>query len=211
MIKLACCNVDDLNLPEVYRLLPEERKNKVDNFRFQKDKKLSAGAYLLLDKLLKEENITRPVFKTFQYDKPYIANHENIHFNLSHSGTFVACAVSDRQIGADIEYNDPQIDLDIAKNYFHDSEYVNIMNAEIPSDEFFRYWVLKESYMKYTGLGFQLDLNSFEIMIINDEISLKDDTDNLNFSLFDIDNYKMAVCSHYPVDNYSEYSVNDLY
>lgn len=211
MIKLAFCNVDDLNLPKAYRLLPEERKNKVDNFIFQKDKKLSAGAYLLLDKMLKEENITRPVFKTSKYDKPYIANHENIHFNLSHSGTVVACAVSDRQIGADIEYNDPQIDLDIAKNYFHDSEYVNIMNAEIPSDEFFRYWVLKESYMKYTGLGFQLDLNSFEIMIIDDEISLKDDTDNLSFSLFDIDDYKMAVCSHYPVDNYSEYFVNDLY
>ena len=64
MIKLAFCNVDNLNLHEVYRLLPEERKNKVDRFRFQKDKKLSAGAYLLLDKMLKEENITQPVFKT---------------------------------------------------------------------------------------------------------------------------------------------------
>ena len=64
MIKVACANVDDLNLLKAYNLLPEIRKQKVNLFRFEKDKKLSAGAYLLLNKLLKEENITQPIFKT---------------------------------------------------------------------------------------------------------------------------------------------------
>lgn len=209
MIKLAYCDVSNLDLDKAYESLPKNRKEKVNHFRFEKDKKLSAGAYLLLDKLLKEENITDPSFKTGEYGKAYLSNHENIHFNLSHSGKLVSCAISDVEVGVDIEFNDPSIDLDIAKHYFYNSEYENIMNSENPSDEFFKYWVLKESYMKYTGLGFNLDLDSFEI-IINEKIRLKNDENNLKFSLFDVDEYKMAVCSKYSVDKYFTYSANEL-
>ena len=57
MIKVACCDVSNLNLSEVYESLPESRKRKVDAFRFDKDKKLSAGAYLLLERMLEDENL----------------------------------------------------------------------------------------------------------------------------------------------------------
>lgn len=210
MIKVAFCNVEDLDLSKAYDLLPESRKNKVDYFRFDKDKKLSAGAYLLLEKMLEEDDISNFEFKMGKYDKPYILNHENIHFNLSHSGKLVACAISDREVGLDVEIIDPTIDLNIAKNFFYNSEYENIMESENPSDEFFSYWVLKESYMKYTGLGFNLDLDSFEI-IIDDDINLKDDVDDIKFSLFDIDQYKLAVASKYAVKEVKKYGVEDLY
>ena len=77
MIKLAYANVGNLNLSEAYKLLPESRKKKFDNFRFEKDKRLSAGAYLLLDELLKEENITQPAFKIGEYGKAYTSNQKN--------------------------------------------------------------------------------------------------------------------------------------
>ena len=51
MIKLAYCNVEDLNLDEVYDTLPHFRQKKVDFYRFDRDKKLSAGAFLLLKRL----------------------------------------------------------------------------------------------------------------------------------------------------------------
>lgn len=209
MIKLAYCNVENLDLTKAYPLLPQNRKEKVDYFRFMKDKKLSSGAYLLLDKLLSEEDITKPIFKTEKYGKSYISNYENIYFNLSHSGSMVACAISDTEVGVDVEYNDPTIDLDIAKHYFYNSEYDNIIKSDNPSNEFFNYWVLKESYMKYTGLGFNLELDSFEI-IIKDRISLKNDKNNLKFNLFDIEDYKLAICSKYDVKNFTKYSVDDL-
>ena len=209
MIKLAYCNVENLDLAKAYPLLPQNRKEKVDYFRFIKDKKLSSGAYLLLEKLLSEEDIIKPIFKTEKYGKSYISNYENIHFNLSHSGSMVACAISDTEVGVDVEYNDPTIDLDIAKNYFYNSEYDSIIKSDNPSNEFFNYWVLKESYMKYTGLGFNLELDSFEI-IIKDEISLKNDKNKLKFNLFDIDDYKLAICSKYDVKNFTKYSVDDL-
>ena len=205
MIKVAYANVDDLNLSEAYELLPKSRKEKVDNFRFEKDKKLSAGAYLLLDKMIKEEDITNPSFKIDKYGKAYISNYEDIYFNLSHSGKLVACAISDTEVGVDVEYNDPTIDLNIAKHYFYNSEYENIMKSENPSDEFFKYWVLKESYMKYTGLGFNLPLDSFEI-IIDEEITLKNKKQP-KFSLFDIPNYKLAICSQYNLESCFKYDL----
>ncbi len=64
--------------------------------------------------------------------------------------------------------------------------------------------------MKYTGLGFNLDLDSFEI-IMNNEIKLKNDKDNINFDLFEIENYKLAVCSKYSVREPIEYKVNEIY
>ncbi len=64
------------------------------------------------------------------------------------------------------------------------------MKSDNPPDEFFKYWVLKESYMKYTGLGMNLKLDSFEI-IIKDKITLKNDNEDLKFNLFNIENYKI--------------------
>lgn len=139
MIKVAYTNVEDLNWIESYKLLPESRKDKVDRFRFEKDKKLSAGAYILLDSLLKEENITNPIFEIDKYGKAYISNYKDIYFNLSHSGKMVACAISDKEVGVDIEYNDPTIDLDIAKHYFYNSEYESIIKSQNPTEEFFNY------------------------------------------------------------------------
>ena len=210
MIRLAYCNVENLNLIKAYPLVSPDRQKKIDFYRFEKDKKLSAGAYLLLKKMLSDENITNPLFKVGKYGKAYISNKDNIHFNLSHSGKMVLCAISDKEVGADIEYNDSAIDLNIAKNYFYNSEYDNIMNAKNPSDEFFRYWVLKESYMKYTGLGMNLKLNSFEI-IIRDEIQLKNNNENLKFNLFDIEDYKIGIASHYHVTDLTEYDINEIY
>ncbi len=210
MIKIAYCNVENLDLKKSYKLVPKNRKEKIDFYRFEKDKKLSAGAYLLLKKMLDEENITNPIFKTEKYGKAYISNHEDIHFNLSHSGKMVLCAISDMEIGVDVEYIDSKIDLNIAKNYFYNSEYKTIMKSDNPSDEFFKYWVLKESYMKYTGLGMNLELDSFEI-VLEDRIRLKDDYENLRFNLFDIENYKIGIASHYEISELIKYDVNELY
>ena len=203
MIKLAYYNVENLDLKKGYELVSDKRKEKIDFYRFDKDKKLSCAAYLLLQKVLEEENIKNPEFEIGKYGKAYISNYEDIYFNLSHSGKIVCCAISDMEIGVDVEYNDPKIDLNIAKNYFYNSEYENIMKSDNPSNEFFKYWVLKESYMKYTGLGFNLDLDSFEI-IIDDDIKLKNDN-AIKFNLFNIGEYKLASAGHFKTRNIEKY------
>ena len=210
MIKLAYCNIENLDLKKAYRLVSKNRQEKIDFYRFDKDKKLSCGAYLLLKKLLSEKNIENPLFKTEEYGKAYISNHENIHFNLSHSEKMVLCAISDMEVGVDVEHIDPEIDLNIAKQFFFNEEYCSIMKSDNPSDEFFKYWVLKESYMKYTGLGMNLKLDSFEI-VIEDSIRLKNGDENLKFNLFNVADYKIGIASHYDVSELIEYDVDELY
>ena len=67
MIRLAYCNVENLDLKKAYPQVSKKRQEKIDFYRFVKDKKLSCGAYLLLRKMLAEANITNPVFKTEKY------------------------------------------------------------------------------------------------------------------------------------------------
>ena len=210
MIKLAYLNVENLDLKKSYPLLPESRKAKADYYRFDKDKRLSCGAYLLLKKMLSEIGIYDLTFKYGKYEKAYLANSPDIFFNLSHSRNYVACGVSDSEIGVDIEFNDPDIDLNIAKQYFFNEEYDAIINSDSPSDEFFSYWVLKESYMKYTGLGFNLNLDEFCILK-NSDIKLKDDENNIRFSLFEVDGYKLACAGKYDAEKCVEYSIEKIY
>ena len=209
MIRIAYSDVSDLDLVKGYELVTDSRKEKIDSFRFDKDKKLSCGVELLLVRLLADIGINDPVFSIDEYGKPYLSNYADVHFNMSHSGNHIACGISDYKIGLDIEYNDPEIDLDIAKHYFFKSEYVSIIHARKPSDEFFSYWVLKESYMKYTGLGMNLKLDAFEIVIDN-EIRLKEDNENLKFNLFEIDDYKIGIASHYDVPHLIEYDIEEI-
>ena len=218
MIKIAYCDVSNLNLHEAYELLPPNRKRKFNSFRFDKDKKLSSGVYLLLKKMLDEENIDDPIIETEKDGKPYISNYDNIHFNVSHAGRMVACAISDEEIGIDIEKIDPLIDMKIAQTFFYNSEYENIKKSDNRVDQFFKYWVLKESYMKYTGLGFQLDLDKFEIVISDGETKvknqnpeLKENEDEVKFSYFDLNQYKLAICSENEADEIFEYNLDDLY
>lgn len=37
------------------------------------------------------------------YNKPFIIGHESIHFNLSHSGKWVVCALGECRVGVDVE------------------------------------------------------------------------------------------------------------
>ncbi len=212
MIELFDWNIKDLNLKEGYLKVSNERRAKIDSFRFEKDKKLSCGVELLLLKSLNDIGIKNPIFKLDKNNKPYLANYNNIYFNLSHSEDMIACGISDAPLGVDIEYNDENIDLNLAKHYFFNKEYKAIINSEKPQDEFFNYWVLKESYMKYTGLGFKLALDSFEIKKNKDEIKLiiNNQVKDIKFSLFDVGDYKLAIASKYNVKEAIEINVDDL-
>lgn len=97
--------------------------------------------------------------------KPYVANAKDAYFNVSHSGEYVACIISDRPCGIDIETMDKD-NLDIAKRFFARSEYEYISDA--PKDEikrrFYEIWTAKEAYSKYEGKGLGIDLGSFEVV-----------------------------------------------
>lgn len=110
-----------------------------------------------------------------QDGKPFIPGLPEIHFNLSHSGGYIACAFSDREIGLDLqEHSRTHTSIvRIAKRFFSAQEYEAIL--ALPPDEngsnpdnsacriplFYRLWSIKEAYLKYLGCGLRGGMNSY--------------------------------------------------
>ena len=188
-------DVSELDIDNIPCSLSEDRIKKSRKYFHKKDKKLSIGVEILLNHALDKIGIMDHILDTDEYGKPYLKNYPDIHFNLSHSEKYVACAVSDSPVGVDIEYIH-DIDLNIAKHYFYGSEYDYILNNDNKKKAFFELWVLKESYMKMTGLGFRLALDEFCIEL-NEEIKLIHKENTSKFGLWDVGGgeYMLGVCS----------------
>lgn len=176
MIKIYLTDVTPLENTElygrVYNSLPVWRRRAADACGNVADKYLSVGAGFLLATALKLFNIDilTADFSTNEYGKPYISDHKEIDFSLSHSGSFAMCAVSDRRIGCDIQcvtYARPAV----ARRFFTVAEYEYIITSADPQSEFIRLWTLKESYVKALGLGIHAcPLNSFELIPSNGSV-----------------------------------------
>ena len=192
---------DDSIYRKYYGILPRSRREKADGISYEKSRLLSAGAGVLLSAALMREGID-PLGIEVEYmenGKPVLKD-SGVCFNLSHSGERVMCAVSDDPVGCDVELMRP-IKKNIAKRFFFGSEYERIAGAKTEEerlDLFFRYWTLKESFMKATGLGFKLPLDEFCISIGKEKISVshKVDRNEYYFKEYDPgDGYKYACCS----------------
>jgi 4'-phosphopantetheinyl transferase len=99
-----------------------------------------------------------------------------LQFNLSHSGGVALYAVAcERQLGIDIERLRRFSELEqIAKRFFSNRDYEEL-RALSPSqqhDAFFRYWTLKEAYVKATSQGLSLALNQFEVSLASGELAV---------------------------------------
>jgi 4'-phosphopantetheinyl transferase len=139
-------------------------------------------------------------FKTNKYGKPQLLENCFLHFNVSHSGDWVVCAVDNEPIGIDIEKIIP-MDLEIAAHFFADEEYKMLMakSPEDRNDFFFDLWTLKESYVKAVGRGMTISLKSFAVNFLqSEEITIKSENKLTNWTLkqYNLDpEYKMSVCA----------------
>lgn len=151
-----------------YRQAPVFRREKADRMRGKQARAQSIGVWTLYERMKKEYGIP-----------------EDAAYNFSHSGDYVLCSVSIGQtgrkpgVGCDIE----QIgrgDLKIARRFFCPAEYECIAgekNESLRNELFYRYWVLKESFLKATREGLALGMDTFEIAL-NDPPVLVRQPDN---------------------------------
>ncbi len=92
-----------------------------------------------------------------------------LRFNLAHTGGLVAVAVAlERDVGVDVEAHGRSTPvLEIARRQFAEHEHAAL--AALPEDQrleaFYRYWTLKEAYLKARGLGLPggLDQVTFDL------------------------------------------------
>ncbi|KRZ06583.1 L-aminoadipate-semialdehyde dehydrogenase-phosphopantetheinyl transferase [Trichinella zimbabwensis] len=181
---LRCLQLDDL--PRIRRQV------------FQEDIKATVAGGLMMRKAISVctglawDEITLIRSST---GKPMLA--ENIQldyqfsFNLSHHGDYVILATSSSSVcGVDvmkIEY--PKLQMNLSEYFkmmspqFADEEYAALNQQRTDSEKlelFYRYWCLKESYLKAVGFGIRCDLsqihfifNSLVVPVGQFEISTK--------------------------------------
>ncbi|MDJ0905739.1 MAG: 4'-phosphopantetheinyl transferase superfamily protein [Woeseiaceae bacterium] len=96
--------------------------------------------------------------------------------SISHSGDIVACAVMDAdQVGIDVEFpGRPRNTSGIAERYFSRDEAEWL--AARDSDHFYRLWVLKEAWLKATGIGIAGGLDQLRCIVEPPHVRLLDDS-----------------------------------
>lgn len=104
--------------------------------------------------------------------KPFFTEHQNTHFNISHSHDYVVCAIASRPLGIDIQYHKDVNIMRMAERILSPQEYHNFLRAEDQEKFFFQCWVEKESFLKWTGDGLRLDLRNLDLMGCCQHISI---------------------------------------
>ena len=199
---LYAADVTPLADPELYSLAytaaTPARREKADRYRFAKDRQLSLGAEALLRHALRCAGFDTASID-FDYGaekKPYLKS-GGIFFNLSHSEEWAVCAIGECELGCDVEKIAP-IDLKLARRFLpEEAEDIYAQPTEAEKlDLFYRYWTLKESFMKATGLGMQLPLDAFRI-VRGETISVIQSVDDRDYGFrefSDLPGYKCALC-----------------
>ncbi|MBQ2944417.1 MAG: 4'-phosphopantetheinyl transferase superfamily protein [Ruminococcus sp.] len=148
---------DEKLFKKAYKEMSSQRQEKADRYKQESDRKACVFADMLLRQMLKEAGYTQtPVFYKDEKGKPHLENDE-LYFSISHSGEFVACAVSRHPVGIDIEKK-RLVDLPLIKRVCTEEELSFVLSGSTDITEggcerFLTLWCLKEAYLKYTGEG----------------------------------------------------------
>lgn len=147
-------------------------------------------------------------FSCSQYGKPIaFCLGFPFYFNISHSADWVVVISDSSPVGIDIEKIE-EIDISFAKKYFTSKEvaYLNSLKKKEQIYHFYKLWTLKESFIKFIGMGLSIPLDSFSFLQHNNylESSLvknyefkKYTKGYLNLCNLDSD-YAVSVCCSAP-------------
>ncbi len=93
--------------------------------------------------------------------KPYLRDHENVYFSISHTDSCVACAVGDIPLGLDVQTVTDKDHTRVATRLFTEGERDHILDDPM---RFYEIWTRKESLGKLTGRGITHDLKGVDVL-----------------------------------------------
>lgn len=207
MIKLYYLPIDEAINSEDFEYVlsnvSEERREKIKRLKSDLNKKISAYAEFtvrMLASCFLKIGCDELILKKGKYGKPYIENDKCFHFNLSHTDCAVVVAVSDEEVGVDVE-KIKRVDLKVSNRFFSNAEkeFINL-TPERTNNRFFEIWTRKEAYVKCSGKGFHLPFDSFNVL--EDKISER-------IKSIYIDGYVISVCGENVCDNFEVIKLNE--
>lgn len=158
MTTVAYCKIDDMPADWQYYLpfLEAEVVHRVERMRKVEDQLRTVCAHLLTKMVLVttyEKELSDVCFSKDSNGKYQVG--QDLHFNISHSGNYVACAISKFPVGIDIEQ---QVERDFSLFQSLWSEKEKQLYPLHEQEAFYALWTAKESYGKYKGFGLHTSL-----------------------------------------------------
>ena len=135
-------------------------------------------AYALLEEKAAEKHNNTEIIKN-EKGKPYFKHIPDLFFSISHTDGLTVIALSDCEVGIDVE-RIKKADLRIIKRFLNEeAEYITEQDSD---RRFFEVWTKKEAYLKYTGYGLSGGLDSVNVL-------------KLPIKTFDYEDYVISVYS----------------
>lgn len=122
MTEVYVLDITNLDNNEYYNLLPDNFKNEVNKYKDTIQHERSTFAWYLFHNVLHKKKIdsSKLIISHNEFGKPLI---ENIYFSLSHSNNIVCLAISNRDVGVDVEVIEEKDNDLLAKKIMTDDEY----------------------------------------------------------------------------------------
>jgi 4'-phosphopantetheinyl transferase len=114
--------------------------------------------------------------------KPFLRDHPDLHFNLSHAADLALVVVShDGPLGVDIEEMQSNSVVDstsglVLSHPEHDE--LRLLSGPSRCERFARFWTRKEAYIKADGRGMQLQLDRIDVATSLDRVLLREQGSN---------------------------------
>ena len=145
---------------ECVSLLPEKRRQKAERIINKNEALLSATAGLMMKEVL---NITEDSMLFYgEHGKPFLEN--GPFFSVSHSRQFSLLAVSENEIGIDIEMHQSPSERLIERCFTEEEQAF----AKLCTENFLRIWTAKEAVLKLLGTGFSYSPKKFSVLPLDD-------------------------------------------
>jgi 4'-phosphopantetheinyl transferase len=158
------------------RCLPTDELQRIDQYAYQRDVKFTLAGQLLIRYLLThvfQQRSSSFVVQRTRANRPYLQSNASFDFNLSHHNELVCIAGTiDGRVGCDtMLYRSAHLrkeNYDLFRKKFTEQEYDLIgRNAT----NFYRLWSLKESYVKWLGIGLGFPLLRLNFHLRREEFS----------------------------------------
>jgi 4'-phosphopantetheinyl transferase len=153
------------------RLLDSAEQRRCLRYAFQRDRQLFLASRALLRTVLSRYEPIPPGawrFAVDRYGKPQIERSPgalDLRFSVTHTPGLAAVAVTTgREVGVDAELVSRAVDaMPLAEQFFAPAEAADLKTLPPREQQaaFFRYWTLKESFLKACGKGLSVPLNAF--------------------------------------------------
>ncbi|MBT2163176.1 4'-phosphopantetheinyl transferase family protein [Zobellia barbeyronii] len=159
-------------LDRYLQLLSQDELERVNRFKFEKDRKtyvLARGLLRILSERYLNIHADQVFFTYNQFGKPSYDLQTLVRFNVSHSGELIVLSfVAKGEVGVDVERIKTNFDIaKIAEGFFSKDEVSSLLAfpEEKRAKAFFNCWTRKEAFIKAKGVGLSFDLTSFSVSI----------------------------------------------